>query len=97
MVVIGTGKSRLLKAIINYFRELYKKSLSSVAVTASTGIAAYNIGGRTLHSWAGIGLGKEPEKVLIEKVNKTRWEETKVLIIDESLLVIIMDPSLFFD
>lgn len=29
-----------------------------VGVTAATGIASINIGGCTLHSWAGIGLGK---------------------------------------
>ena len=27
---------------------------------ASTGIAACNIGGSTIHSFAGIGLGKQP-------------------------------------
>ncbi|ORY32230.1 hypothetical protein BCR39DRAFT_42421 [Naematelia encephala] len=31
-----------------------------LAITASTGMAAVNIGGCTLHSWAGIGLGQLP-------------------------------------
>lgn len=29
-------------------------------MTAATGIAACHIGGTTLHSWAGIGIGTEP-------------------------------------
>ncbi|KAG9075646.1 hypothetical protein FS749_012667, partial [Ceratobasidium sp. UAMH 11750] len=52
----GTGKSVLLRAII---KDLGGPS-ESVAVTGSTGIAAINIGGQTLHSWAGVGLGNKP-------------------------------------
>jgi len=58
-----------------------------VAITASTGVAALNIHGRTLHSFAGIGLGKEPAEMLLKKVTgfaKKRWINTQVLIIDES-------------
>lgn len=52
----GTGKSFLLRYVI---QELVKKhSEEGVAVTAPTGIAAINIGGQTVHSFAGIGLGK---------------------------------------
>lgn len=50
----GTGKSVLLREIIRWCRGEANKQL---AVTASTGIAGVNIGGSTLHSWAGIGLG----------------------------------------
>ncbi|TFY83127.1 hypothetical protein EWM64_g883 [Hericium alpestre] len=58
------------------------------AITASTGIASVNIGGTTLHSWAGIGLGKEgAEKlagmVLGKRDLRERWRDTKTLIIDE--------------
>lgn len=62
--------------------------------TATTGIAALNLGDgtdirtRTLHSWAGIGLGKETKEKLLAKVatkkrNRDRWNATRVLIIDE--------------
>jgi sigma54-dependent transcription regulator len=50
----GTGKSFLLRAIIQNLRA--RHGLDKVAVTASTGLAAYNIGGVTLHSFAGLGL-----------------------------------------
>jgi ATP-dependent DNA helicase PIF1 len=39
-------------------QELAKKhGESAVAVTAPTGIAAIAVGGQTIHSFAGIGLG----------------------------------------
>lgn len=55
-----------------------------------SGIAACNIGGVTLHSFAGCGLGIEPAEQLVKKVrmNKKallRWQRTKVLIIDEGV------------
>lgn len=43
--LIGTGKSLLLKAIIASLRRKYAKTPEAVAVTASTGMAASNIGG----------------------------------------------------
>jgi ATP-dependent DNA helicase PIF1 len=66
-------------------------------VTASTGLAACNIGGVTLHSFAGIGLGKEPAEDLVKKIRrnqkaKQRWLRTKVLIMDE---VSMVDGDLF--
>lgn len=68
-----------------------------VAVTASTGLAACNIGGVTLHSFAGIGLGKESAEDLVKKIKKNqkakhRWMRTKVLVIDE---VSMIDAELF--
>ncbi|PGH03558.1 ATP-dependent DNA helicase PIF1 [Blastomyces parvus] len=93
----GTGKSVLMREIIRKLRERYKKEPDRVAVTASTGLAACNIEGVTLHSFAGIGLGKEPVADLVKKVkrnqkNRTRWLRTKVLVIDEISMV---DGDLF--
>lgn len=53
-----------------------------------------NIGGCTLHSWAGIGLGKESVKNLSGKFLyqmkyepvKRRWQGVRTLILDESKL-----------
>ena len=46
----GTGKSTLLRNEIDADDE-------HVAITASTGIAALNIGGSTIHRWSGMMLG----------------------------------------
>ncbi|CCG81646.1 putative Mitochondrial DNA helicase [Taphrina deformans PYCC 5710] len=93
----GTGKSVLLRSAIQELRQKHKK-LETVAVTASTGLAACNIGGITLHSFAGVGLGRESVAEMIKKVkrnkkNLTRWLKTKVLIVDE----ISMVDADFFD
>ena len=53
------------------------------------GIAACNIGGVTIHSFAGIGLGMGPANLLVNKIKQKnrkaykRWGDTNVLIIDE--------------
>ena len=80
----------LLRQIITWARGRYG---ANVAVTASTGMAAVNIGGVTLHSWAGIGLGNGEPKKYVEIIKygpgywkkvRERWEGAKTLIIDES-------------
>ena len=91
LVIAGTGKSVLLRSIISHFSR--DKTRRNLGITASTGIAAENIGGRTLHSFAGIGLGKGKVEDLVEAVknsifSRMRWIETEVLIIDESQFAI---------
>ncbi|KAF1849288.1 uncharacterized protein K460DRAFT_245076, partial [Cucurbitaria berberidis CBS 394.84] len=66
----GTGKSVLLREIIAALRKKYVREPDRVAVTASTGLAACNIGGVTLHSFSGIGLGKEPAEDLVKKIRR---------------------------
>ena len=93
----GTGKSVLMREIIAALRKKYQREPDRVAVTASTGLAACNVGGVTLHSFAGIGLGKEDTPELVRKIKKNqkakhRWMRTKVLIVDE---VSMVDGELF--
>ena len=93
----GTGKSVLMRSIIQELRKKYVREPDRVAVTASTGLAACNIGGVTLHSFGGIGLGKEDVPTLVKKIKrnpkaKNRWIKTKILIIDEISMV---DGDLF--
>ncbi|KAK4186836.1 PIF1-like helicase-domain-containing protein, partial [Podospora australis] len=93
----GTGKSVLMRSIIQDMKKKYARDPERLAVTASTGLAACNIGGITLHSFAGIGLGKEDASILVKKIRrnpkaKNRWLKTKTLIIDEISMV---DGDLF--
>lgn len=79
----GTGKSVLLRAIINYLHSVHGHN---IAITAPTGIASLNIGGQTIHSWAGIRLGKEPVEKLQFRLGgdaTKRWLDAKALVIDE--------------
>lgn len=82
----GTGKSILLREMIKILKGLYGRE--NVAVTASTGLAACNIGGITIHSFAGIGLGKGDADKLYKKVRRSRkhlrrWENIGALVVDE--------------
>lgn len=55
----GTGKSHLLNGLRDYL---------SVRVTASTGIAALNVGGSTIHSFAGLGYGDKPAEEILKSL-----------------------------
>ncbi|RYP63726.1 hypothetical protein DL769_006884 [Monosporascus sp. CRB-8-3] len=93
----GTGKSVLMRAIIQDLKKKWARDPERLSITASTGLAACNIGGMTLHSFAGIGLGKEDVPTLVKKIRrnpkaKNRWLRTNALIIDE---VSMVDGDLF--
>jgi len=53
----GTGKSMLIGAITETFKFYGKEDI--LAKCATTGIAATDIGGQTLHSWAGLQIRKK--------------------------------------
>lgn len=74
----GTGKSYLLKVLVQEFRKIFPPE--KVAVTAMTGVAAVNIDGITLHKFA--GMGHDLTRPLSYPARK-RWRDTRVLIIDE--------------
>ena len=82
----GCGKSYLMRYIIQEVKKL--RGERAVAVTAPTGIAAVNIGGVTIHSFAGIGLGRgDPQKILGRVLGSakasTNWTSSQVLVLDE--------------
>lgn len=77
----GTGKSYIL----NKLKEKLKKKLT---ITSTTGIAAVNVKGQTLHSWAGVGLCRNTISHTVEKIRgrKTQLNQIlkcKILAIDE--------------
>jgi len=83
----GVGKSYLLSII---YTELSAMKLCTVQLCSLTGCAALLIGhkAKTLHSWAGIGLGKEDVNTLYMRIVKNgrakkNWKTTDVLVIDE--------------
>ena len=83
----GTGKSFLLRAMLRGLEARYAHdSWATVDVTASTGIAAANIGGGTIHAFSGVGFGVEPREVLAMRMKppaKKRWKNCRALVIDE--------------
>jgi ATP-dependent DNA helicase PIF1 len=83
----GTGKSLLL----NHLRENLGAS-RRLDVCGSTGIAAVNVGGVTLHSWAGIGLGEGSANKLALGIrnNRNAWDritKAEILAIDEISMI----------
>ena len=88
----GTGKSYLLNSLL-------KITDRKVSLTALTGCAALLLHpkAKTIHSWAGIGLGKDPTPMIVAAIRKSRrthmrWLSTDILVIDE---VSMMTPELF--
>lgn len=82
----GTGKSFLAKQIA--------EMIPGTVKTASTGTAACNVGGVTIHSFAGISTHSDPRYVEEMKKNKKKWaelqgklRETKLLILDEASMI----------
>ncbi|MCD6436144.1 MAG: AAA family ATPase [Clostridiales bacterium] len=80
----GSGKTFLLNKYIDYLKENKVK----VSVTASTGIAATHLNGRTIHSWCGIGINEKLTDSQIKNLKEkdilySRIVSTRVLIIDE--------------
>ncbi|MEX1112348.1 MAG: PIF1 family DEAD/DEAH box helicase [Candidatus Andersenbacteria bacterium] len=80
----GSGKTHTVNAYIDYL----KSAKVSVAVTASTGIAATHVGGMTIHSWSGIGIKRTLSSYDIDRIATNervakRILRTAVLIIDE--------------
>ena len=74
-----TGKSRLIKAFLDFARRWHSES--TVVVTATSGIAAMLIGGCTLNSAFGIGTKANPPKPSQKLINL--WSKIGILIIDE--------------
>ena len=82
----GAGKSALIKKI---YQDACAKG-KDIQVCALTGCAAVllNCKAKTLHSWAGIGLGNASLEELVAKIKKNKftkaiWKGTDILVVDE--------------
>jgi ATP-dependent DNA helicase PIF1 len=91
----GTGKTALIK----YIQKDAVRKGYNIQVCALTGCAAVLLEckAKTLHSWAGIGLGKGSFDQLVTKISKNRflksnWKSTDILVVDE---VSMMSQKLF--
>lgn len=78
----GTGKT----TILTMFKQLMSKK--NIAITSMTGVSAILLGGTTMHSFFGIGLGTGTVDDLITKILKNpkakgKWMYTDTVIIDE--------------
>lgn len=91
----GTGKTALIK----YIQKDAARKGFNIQVCALTGCAAVLLEckAKTLHSWAGIGLGTASLDQLTTKIMKNRyakdnWKNTDILVVDE---VSMMSQKLF--
>lgn len=78
----GAGKTYVL----NQFVKQARQRGASVAVTASTGIAATHLNGQTIHSWSGVGVAQVMTDTLLKQIKMRRGKRiraTDILVIDE--------------
>lgn len=91
----GTGKTEFIK----YIQKDASRKGVKIQVCALTGCAAVLLEckAKTLHSWAGIGIGNGTIEQLIAKIMKNNyakenWKNTNILVVDE---VSMMSQRLF--
>lgn len=78
----GTGKSYLLHYIRNTLKD------KDIQITATTGIAAVNISGVTLHSWANLGKEDVPIYKIAHKILSPQGIYTRKKILSTDILAI---------
>lgn len=88
----GVGKTYLL----NRYQETVEDP-ETIAVTASTGIAACHLGGMTIHSWGGAGVGKWSARQIerhyyFQEMVVPAIQAAKKLVIDE---ISMLDGHIF--
>lgn len=88
----GCGKTYMLNIIKNKLRNMSK----IVALTSTTGVSAILINASTIHSFLGLGIESNYDKILfkVQTNNKLlkKWQTLSTLIIDE---VSMLSPELF--
>lgn len=94
LAILESGKSVLLTGaagagktyVLNKFIKRARRQGKSIAVTATTGLAATHLNGTTIHAWSGIGVDDFFDKRRAGTIGKQRQELIKkgdILVIDE--------------
>lgn len=78
----GTGKSYLL----NFLKKEF--SNRNFHITATTGIASINVGGVTLHSWAGLGIEQVPLNEILKKIFSAKGTNLRKKLLNAEILAI---------
>ncbi len=66
----GSGKSYILNKL--------KEKIKNLVLTSTTGIAAVNVKGQTIHSFCGVGLCNRPIKMTVDKILSNRTLEKQI-------------------
>lgn len=82
----GSGKSAVVQEYVKIMKDQFGDSVV-VSITGTTGFVASSIGGKTIHSWSGVGIGTNVRGI------PAMVKEADVLIIDE----ISMLPAYYLD
>lgn len=90
----GCGKSKLISEMKYHTN---KETSKKIVVTATTGIASYNINGITINAFLGIGTGEQDIDIIVRKIQRKppirdRIRNVDILVIDE---VSMMSAELF--
>lgn len=80
----GTGKTYTIN---NYIKWATDEGLN-VVLTASTGVAAINISGMTIHAFLGSRISNSIEEYKTLKIRPSYWQEIKDSIIDMDVLIV---------
>ena len=90
----GTGKSFLIEAVKALVGRVWTKGEVAVVVATPTGLAAFNVGGLTIHRLFQLPIeheGKTAEYWSLskesQKVMKTKLRDVKLIIVDEISMV----------
>jgi hypothetical protein len=90
----GTGKSTLIKAITETFA--HHGEIDALAKCATSGVAATQIAGSTLHSWAGLGVQRHSTDEWLHKASDKVTSKRKRNVVGKSCLL-IDEMSMLFD
>jgi len=94
----GSGKTTVSRAVVEHERAALGSS-AQVAIVAAFGVLAKDVGGQTLHSWAGltpksgVNVDSMESEVRDNRAAVRRWEKVVVLVMTDAAVI----SAEFFD